>query len=66
MGGYSPKQLAIGAVVAMAVCAILYIAASAFGIAIPSIFVNIVWILIIAFVVIAAIVFLFSLAKPGP
>ena len=66
MGRYSPQQLAVGAVIAMAICALLYLAAGALGIAIPSIFVNVVWVLLIAVIIIAAILFLFSLAKNGP
>jgi hypothetical protein len=63
---YSPAQLAVGVVIAMAVAALLYLAAGALGIAIPAVFVNVVWVLLIAVILIAAILFLFSLAKQGP
>lgn len=66
MGGYTPKQLVIYAIIGMVVVAIIYFTAGALGIAIPSFFVNIVWALVIGFVAIAAVVFLFSMAKPGP
>ena len=66
MGRYSPAQLAVGAIIGLAVCAVIYLIAGAMGIAIPSVFVNVAWILIIAILGVAAILFLFSLAKQGP
>lgn len=55
LAGVSVVQLAIYVVVVAAVVALVYVALQQFGIAIPGWVINVFWILVVAFVVIAAI-----------
>ena len=61
MGNYSLSQLAIGIVICLALCALVYIAAGALGVPIPYWVVQVITVVIVAAVVIVAIKFLLSL-----
>jgi hypothetical protein len=55
VAGYSLGQLAIAVVIIAAVVALVYVALRQFGITIPPWVVQVFWIIVVAFVVIAAI-----------
>jgi hypothetical protein len=60
-GGYSLGQLAIFVVIIAAVVALVYVALRQFGITIPPWVVQVFWIIVVAFVVIAAIKLVLSM-----
>ncbi len=60
-GAWSIGSIAIAIVIVAAVCALVFVALRQFGIAIPGWVVQIFWILVVAFVVIAAIRLLLSM-----
>lgn len=60
-GGYSLLQILVLVIVVAAAIAIVYVVLGRMGVAIPPEFVRIFWILVLAFVGIAALYFLFSM-----
>lgn len=60
MGNYTPSQLAIYAVVALGVCAIVWIAAGAMGIPIPMWIIHVIIVCIVVVVAALAIRFISS------
>ena len=61
VAGYSLGQLAIAVVIIAAVVALVYVALRQFGITIPPWVVQVFWIIVVAFVVIAAIKIVLSM-----
>jgi len=61
VAGYSLGQLAIAVVIIAAIVALVYVALRQFGITIPPWVVQVFWIIVVAFVVIAAIKIVLSM-----
>lgn len=61
MAGYSIGQIAIAVIVVAAIVAVVYVGLGKMGVAIPPWVVSIFWILVVAFICIAAIRLLMSM-----
>lgn len=66
MGDWSVGRIAIAIIIIAAVTAVVYVALGALGIAIPSVVVNLLWIIVVATICVGAVLLLIKLWNKTP